>query len=110
MYCGLVALSLTPGESFCECVVPEVSLASRMRNRWALSFIQARCSFYLEVICPQGTGYSCLAWGLPISCFTFRDVLLYCNGFGFPLFLCENVSFGQADDIAKKTKTNNQIN
>ena len=50
-----------PEEPFCKCIVLEVSLTSRMRNRWSLSFIQAECSFYLEVICPQGIDYSCPA-------------------------------------------------
>ena len=37
MYYGLMPLpSLTPEEPFCKCVVPEVSLTSRMRNRWSL--------------------------------------------------------------------------
>ena len=31
--------------------------------------IQTGCSFYLEVICPQGTDYSCSAWDPSIFCF-----------------------------------------
>ena len=54
-----------------------VSLTSRIRNRWSLSFIQAGHSssllllltLYLEVICLQGTDYSCSAWDPSISCF-----------------------------------------
>ena len=65
MYYGL--LSLTPEEPFCKCVIPEVSLTSRMKNRWSLSFIQAGCHFYLEVICPQGLDYSCPVWNPSIS-------------------------------------------
>ena len=73
MYCGLVPLlSLTPEEHFCSYMVPEVSLTSGMRNRGSLSFIQAGCSFYLEVICPQGADYCCSAWDRSISCFSCK--------------------------------------
>ena len=41
-YCGLDPLpSLTPEAAFCKRVIPEVSMTSRMRNRWSLAFIQA---------------------------------------------------------------------
>ena len=63
-------LSLTPEEPFCKCIVLEVSLTSRMRNRWSLSFIQAGCYFYLEVICMQRTDYSCSAKDPSIPCFS----------------------------------------
>ena len=46
----------------------EVSLTSRMRNGWSLSFIQTGCSFDLWVVCPQGTDYSCSAWDPSTSC------------------------------------------
>ena len=42
MYYGLMPIPyLTPEEPFCDCVVLEVSLTSRMRNRWSPSFMQA---------------------------------------------------------------------
>ena len=75
MYYFLVPLlSLTPPEeAFCECVVLGVSLTSKMRNRWSLSFIQVGCSLYLEVICPQGTDDSCPAWDSSIACFKINS-------------------------------------
>ena len=54
--------SLTPEESFCTCVVPEVSLTSRMRNMWSLYLLSKQdaappCSchnLYLEVSVHRG--------------------------------------------------------
>ena len=74
MYRGLVALpTLTPEEPFCKCVVLEVSLTSRRRNRWSLSLqdtvLPCSChNLYLKVICPQGTDDICSAWDPSISC------------------------------------------
>ena len=75
MYCGLVPLpSLIPEEPFCECVVPEVSLTSRMRTNEDSVLpkldIALPCSchnLYLEVIFPQKIDDSCSAWDPPMG-------------------------------------------
>ena len=61
IYYGLAPLlSLTPEDAFCARVIREVSLTSRMRNMWSLSFKQDTappCSchnLYLEVSVHRG--------------------------------------------------------
>ena len=54
-------LSLTPEEPFYECIVPEVFLTSRMRNRWSLSFIQVGSSSSL--LLQWSLSWSCLSTG-----------------------------------------------
>ena len=46
-YALVPLLSLTHEEPFCQCVVLEVSLTSRMRNRWSLSFNPRRTQLLL---------------------------------------------------------------
>ena len=75
----------TPKEAFCS---QGVSLTSRIRNMWSLSFIWAGLSSSLPLTeswgyCPQGTDFSCSARGPHISCLrgtVSQGALIRCQG------------------------------
>ena len=77
MYYDLAPLpSLTPEERFCECVVWQDSLTSRMRNRW--SFIQTAWSSSL--LLPSSLSWSYLSSGNRFQLLSLGPIYLLLQG------------------------------
>ena len=68
----------TSRKPFCACVVGKVSLTSRPRTMWSLIWAGLTSSSSSSwSSCPQGTNFSCSAWGPSISCLSSKVTLSF---------------------------------